>query len=479
MKSKMKIKEKVVGSIVCLSMIFYVSSCAGDGFDDETFSGGVTNMQLDSPKASDVEFMKLPGTTNVKVTWPVIMGAGGYQFSLYIVDDPTNPVAVVKDSIIDGASVVCPYVEDTNYKAEITTLGNEKLNNTTSISPAEVAWSTLVPATNIPGGTDLTEYFINNPINKGKDVEVAYELEAGGTYTISGDINFGVNNVQLRGNKVDHAKVTFTGAGSIVTCGGGLALKFIDFDCDVVTGGAFLKFGDVPDEIKGLNSYGIVENPMTFQSCNFLNIRHYFIHINGKKYAVQNFIIRDCVVELYQDTEVINFNSNNSFVKDLEISNSTFYSHLESNARFMRYAGGRADQAASLKDGVKWSSCSMKFISNTFYKVSYTGQSFNSNSWNRSENSVQLSKNIFFDSCNGEFNRRIVMGNNTKKTCDNNCYWYNGAFPTANEIDRNDGDKSSTAFGVDPEFTNPAEGNFTPANSEVRTHGSGDSRWLK
>lgn len=474
----MKLKKTIIESILCLSIILSVGSCAGDGFEEETFSGGVTNTQLSSPEASGVTFAKLPGTSNVKVTWPVVMGAGGYQFSLYVVDDPAHPVAIVKDSIIDGAAVVCPYSDDTNYKAEITTLGNDKLNNTAAPSPSEVGWSTLVPATMIPAGTDLATYFVEHPVTTGKDTEVAYELEAGGTYTLSGDLNFGINNVQLRGNKVNHAKVTFTGAGSVVTCGGGLALKFIDFDCDVVTGGAFFKFGDVPAEILGLNNYGVVENPILFQSCNFRNVRHYFIDINGKKYAVQNFIIRDCIVELYQDTEVINFNSNNSFVKDLEISNTTFYSHLESGARFMRYAGGRADQVASLKDGVKWSSCSMKFISNTFYRISYTGQSFNSNYWNRAENSVLLSKNIFFDSCKGEFNRRIVMGGNTKKTCDNNCYWYNNAFPSANEIDRNDGDKSSTAYGVDPGFADPENGNFKPGNTEVNSHGSGDSRWL-
>ena len=33
MKSKMKIKMKVVGSIACLSMILFMGSCAGDGFD--------------------------------------------------------------------------------------------------------------------------------------------------------------------------------------------------------------------------------------------------------------------------------------------------------------------------------------------------------------------------------------------------------------------------------------------------------------
>ena len=82
---------------------------------------------------------------------------------------------VVKDSIIDGSSVVCPYIEDTNYKAEIITLGNEKLNNTASTTPAEPTWTTLVPATIVPPG-DLTAWFTNNPITTGKDVEVVYDF---------------------------------------------------------------------------------------------------------------------------------------------------------------------------------------------------------------------------------------------------------------------------------------------------------------
>ena len=87
------------------------------------------------------------------------MGAGGYKFSMYIVDDPDHPVAVVKDSIVDGTAVVCPWVEDTNYKVEIAALGNEKLNNTASVSATEISWSTLVAATLVPNGTDLTTYF--------------------------------------------------------------------------------------------------------------------------------------------------------------------------------------------------------------------------------------------------------------------------------------------------------------------------------
>ena len=443
MKGKLKFEKPIVVSAVCLSMILSVGSCAGDGFDEETFSGGVTNTQLESPDASKVSFEKLAGKPSVKVEWPVIMGAGGYLFSMYIVDDPTNPVAVVKDSIIDGCSVACTYLDDTNYKVEIKTLGNDKYNNKDAASVSEVTWSTLVPATTIPAGTDLNTYFENNPITSGKDVEVAYELEAGGSYTISGDLNLGVNNVQLRGNKVNHAKVTFTGSGAIVSSGGGMALKFIDFDCDVVSKGSFVKFGDVPEEIKGMNSYG-------------------------------NFIVRDCLIKFYQDAEIFNFNSNNSFVKDFELSSSTLYNLSEaSNGRFMRVAGGKGAD-------VGWADCSMNFTSNTFYNISCDQEAFNSNVWNRQKNTVNLSKNIFYDSCKGEFNRRIVGGRtDNAKTCDNNCYWYKGGSGLEKEANGNYGDKSTSAYGVDPGFKDPANGDFTVRHSEVISHGSGDPRWLK
>lgn len=480
MKSRMKIKRKVIGSIACLSMILFVGSCAGDGFDEETFSGGVTNTQLESPDASDVAFAKLATSEKrVKVTWPVVMGAGGYKFSMYIVDDPTNPVAVVKDSIIDGASVVCPYRDDTNYKAEILTLGNEKLNNAAAVAATEASWTTLVHATAIPNGTDLTTWFADNPVTTGKDTEVAFELAAGGEYTISDNLDFGVNNVQLRGNKLNHAKVKFESAdGKILTSGGGLALKYIDFDCDLAANGIFLGFGEPVDGVlETFEAWGItspiITNPIMIQSCNIKNVRNKFININGKNYAVQNLIIRDCIVEAYQKTDFINFNNGIAFVKDMEISNSTFYSHLQNGSRFIRHSGANA------KNVPGWSTGSMKFLNNTFYNMSYSGQSFNGNGWKKDFNSVVSKNNIFCDSFNGQFNQRIrVQSTTVAMTFGDNCYWYNGGIPANETTGRGEGDKSTSAYNVDPGFADPTNGDFTPSAPEVHAHASGDPRWL-
>ena len=73
-------KTKRIGGIAFLSVVLLAASCAR-GVDDESFSGGVTNTQLESPTIDEASFSILTnpdGTESVKVSWPVIYGAGGY-----------------------------------------------------------------------------------------------------------------------------------------------------------------------------------------------------------------------------------------------------------------------------------------------------------------------------------------------------------------------------------------------------------------
>ena len=61
-----------------------------------------------------------------------------------------------------------------------------------------------------------------------------------------------------------------------------------------------------------------------------------------------------------------------------------------------------------------------------------------------------------------------------------NNYWYDGAFPLANEIERADGDKSKTEIKIDPSFANPSNGDFTISSSstDIITNSTGDPRWI-
>ena len=162
-----------------------------------------------------------------------------------------------------------------------------------------------------------------------------------------------------------------------------------------------------------------------------------------------------------------------AFVKDMEISNSTFYSHLQSGNRFIRHSGANAQNVPG------WSTGSMKFLNNTFYNMSYSGQSFNGNGWKKDFNSVVSKNNIFCDSFNGQFNQRIrVQSTTVAMTFGDNCYWYNGGIPVNETTGRGEGDKTTSAYNVDPGFANPVKGDFTPSAPEIRAHASGDPRWL-
>ena len=121
----------------------------------------------------------------------------------------------------------------------------------------------------------------------------------------------------------------------------------------------------------------------------------------------------------------------------------------------------------------------MKFLNNTFYNMSYSGQSFNGNGWKKDFNSVVSKNNIFCDSFNGQFNQRIrVQSTTVAMTFGDNCYWYNGGIPVNETTGRGEGDKTTSAYNVDPGFANPVKGDFTPSAPEIRAHASGDPRWL-
>ena len=86
----------------------------------------MTNAQLESPE--NISFSTLTnadGSESLKLTWPVVMGAGGFKVNVYNMNDPVNPVAVIADSIVDGSSMVFPKLEDTNYQVTVQTMGNE------------------------------------------------------------------------------------------------------------------------------------------------------------------------------------------------------------------------------------------------------------------------------------------------------------------------------------------------------------------
>ncbi|MFT3751512.1 MAG: DUF4992 family lipoprotein [Paludibacter sp.] len=459
----------------------FLVSCVDGYHDDWTFSSGVTNATLESPADSTIQIVKNADGTKLVVTWPVVYGASGYEVSVYNVDDPANPIAIGDEKIfVDGCRIQCDYLDDTRYKFMIKALGNKKYNNKDADSATVKAYTTLIPAIQIPDSTDLYTYFTNNAI-RDTTAEIAYELVPNGHYTVSGSVDFQKHWLTLRGDKIHHPVVTYTTTGRIMTTSG-LTIKYIDFDCTAIPStagdGAFLSFSSTPDEsLKGLNSYYILGAPKSVMvySCNFTPMTTRFIYDNGKKYCIENLTVKNCIIPLavIPTDGIIFFKA--GFVNNIYVVNNTIYGTTPTAGYFLKYENSARPDRAGFVAGT------INLYNNTFYNVVNTGQMANYPGMSSVLVGLKLSRNIFVNCGSNAVVRRLcVSSTNMVKTFNDNCYWFNGVFPSVNEIDPGYGDKSGSGYGEDPLFTDPVNGDFTvgAGATNVISHASGDPRWL-
>ena len=116
----------LIGSGLLLgAAMLLTTSCAEDGYDDdERFDNGVSGQTLTSPSADDITITPSADGKTQTISWPVVMGAGGYQFSIYDASNLDSPI--VKDSLVDGCSVTVKRDEDMNYRVDLKTVGSTK-----------------------------------------------------------------------------------------------------------------------------------------------------------------------------------------------------------------------------------------------------------------------------------------------------------------------------------------------------------------
>ena len=469
-------KTQMAKSLLAFCLCFFlvgITSCIKGYDEDNQYTSGVTNTTLVSPNADGITFLKSPDGTSVKIEWPVVFGAGGYEVSFYIADDPENLELVGEENeIVDGCFIIRPLLEDTKYQFVVKALGNERYNNKTAETATLREMSTLVEATMIPDGTDLSDFFANNPIVDNGE-EIAYELAAGGNYTISSRIDLGRAYLTLRGDKVNRPTVV-AGAG-FRSLGGGNKFKFINFECEGMTGNAFYGFDDIDnsgavEEVNGTNRTVIVRNPIMFQECNFAKLPQPLLFDDNKPYAVSTFIVDNCVVELTNNGRFYRNQAGYGALKDFTISNSTVYKTNTGGDQWMQLGGQGLDRFG-------WASGSQTYINNTFYGFNHM---HNSNNYSRTQApvTVTVKNNLFLDFVAGDGDpvaRRILPGgnrNNKTVIFDTNTYWKNGAA----EPDHAN-DPSGTALKEDPGCQDPANGNFKVTNANTIAAGIGDPRW--
>lgn len=461
-----------------------LASCAQDGYDDdERFSSGVTNTTLESPAVEDITIEASPDGSETNISWPVVMGAGGYICSVYDVSDPTNPVVVdaVADSLVDGCQLVVSRAEDTNYQLSIKTAGNEKYNNKEAETATVVDFTTFTETyAEIPAGTDLTQWFANNTISG--EGELCFDLEAGAEYQMSGDVNFGNCQVTLRTtSRTNPAKITLTGDASFVPAKG-FVLKYLDIDCSA-SKKPLIAMSETPDEsIKGATGTGDYYNimqPITINTCNISNLCSSLYTDSKVKYCAATFLITNSVVHFNLDgtgkveSDAL-INAYGGHINNFTAQNSTMYNTGSSTAKyFLRYNnGGRCDRAGYLADYVTFRSCTFYgFKSDQF--CNYGGLA------GRESSNYTVTNNIFVD-CGDLVARRIVAGRlgSAKASFSNNTYMNaDGTFQSTNGSCAGY-DDSGTAIETDPQFSNPSQGDFTVNGGDQLSRGTGDPRWL-
>ena len=502
-------KEVLRSGLISLAICALLASC-NQGFDnDESFTSGVSNSVLATPAIDANCFSTLTnsdGTESVKLTWPVVYGANGYSVNVSKVDDPTRPIKVIGDSIVDGCSVTFLKEEDTKYRVSVLALGG-KDGNTDSEAAGQYVYSTYVPATLIPEGTDIAEY-INNNLPNSSDEEQVFELKGGAEYTMNSLADFKMNKVTLRGDKNSRSIIKVGENGGFMIQAG-FKMKYINVDCTAMTAeGGVIGLGklenaadsarcaSITTEALGYKALGanqdgyVIVDPVVIQDCNFKNVPKSFLYGNKKNWSLYDFRITGCIVQLNNaesSNSVIHLQgASNGLIKNCTIKNNTFYNIQEnSSAYFIRYSNASNAQPKKIF-GNSNDGGSYVIEHNTFCRT-MTGKDFANNLANVNTISTYCCYNIFED----VFRLYQFIQTNTKRTTIGNTIC--GLTNTVNNNDIEGGRKDSngnylasqesqgfTDWSKELDLTATNGGvDFTPTGSVAIQNKSGDPRWYK
>lgn len=403
---------KITKTFSASLMILLAASCA-DGIDDnERFDGGTKNAQLQSPELTADCFatmMNPDGSESVKVTWPVVFGAGGYLCNVAIVDDPTNPIKIISDSVIDGCSVIFDKLEDTKYEFSLKTLGNDKLNNREATEASIYAYSTLVPASTVPAGAEISQWINDNLASASSDEELGFELTGGTVYHLDGALDFGMNKVTFRGDKANRPTV-IVGENGCITTQAGMKVKFINFDCTNAKMGGLITLSNTPNEAistealgyknDGANQNGyVIEDPIMIQEVNVKNLPNSFLYGNKTDWSLRDFRMDNCIVQVNNEgsSSLLNlYGAKNGLIKEMTIKNSTFYNLVpNSSAYFLRYSNSSNAQPKKIfGNGDNSSTHSISYC--TFAKT-FTNKDFANNLPNTNTIKTNVDHCIFYD----------------------------------------------------------------------------------
>jgi len=341
-------KRKDIILLACF--VFFLAACKDDKSEVEE------TIVMKTPTADVINISENPDGTILYFSWHHVAGAGGYQFSLYIVNEAGEILEVVgeENEVVTGISTNRPLKMATYYKMVLKTLGSEAKNTADALESTIIFWDNVPPdlppgAIFIPRGTNLTRYFMNNPVHaQESDADVLYyALIAGGNYTMGGvgeddNLYMGLRSVEIFGtDKNNLAKIKVVN-GAFVSDGGGLILKNLELDysefvSESATTTVLLMNPTRNPEATTVQRSGRddtfvpvpMATPVGFISCKITRLR-FSLFFDGNnavsRYLVGHFLIDDCIIGY----DVDNYNApclrfDVSLPKDITIKNSTFY----------------------------------------------------------------------------------------------------------------------------------------------------------
>jgi len=488
----------MLGSGLLLSAAaLLTTSCAQDGYDDdERFDNGVNGQTLTSPSAESITITPSADGKTQTISWPVVMGAGGYKVNLA---DIGNSKTIINDSIVDGCSVTTSREEDTNYKLTILAMGNTKSGNRDASSASEYSFSTFTPTyMAIPAGANLNEWFAANPIPADAEGNLNYDLEAGAQYTLSGTLDFNINAVTLRStSKSNHATINMTGE-AMITFAAPFNLKYVDVDCTAQeigsTNHGIFAFSKDPsaapkgtdiDAVKYKWANPLIEDPVTFVSCNFKNVRSYFFWDNQQAVCAMTLLVDNCLVQLSPQKAFsggVFWTNKGGHINDLLVTNSTFYELPDNPGDYKYFYQAGMVSGEEIYAVKETASNSTSYQNSTFYHVTWdNGQWGNYNRMGGRACSHWVMTNcIFYDCSPSGVPRRFLHGKKGQDvTFLNNTYMKNdGTFQDITSDGSHDYDLSGTTIDEDPQFANPSAGDFTISGATQIARRTGDPRWL-
>ena len=251
------------------------------------------------------------------------------------------------------------------------------------------------------------------------------------------------------------------------------------------------------EELLGANNgsdYYNIMDPVILRNLTITGVKGKLIYDNNKKYALDNLLIENCIVQLRtpKDKKETVIYMQGGGIRMLEVNTSTFYQKGQGdNDYFVRYNNSaRLDRMGYNKDMEAEDFVPEGFIyeSNSFYKVAYEGQWGNYSGFNGQKyTAFTVNKNIWVDCGSGQIARRMLgsRGAEFYEVCDfdQNTYIYNGTAETEGTMKNGEPvgtyDLSGTAITKVPTFKLVATGDFTlDANDVQNKQQTGDPRWF-